>query len=422
MHGGRARCGNGGGRVSPSGSLVGDRSAACCARPACHSAECCAGLPTSTGRPREWARPELSADEPSKGATTSESDERRVLGAAELAANKRQPIRPTSLFGVPNRELAAERELTLESESDDKMGPRSAQQPVSLGPSFASELRQAQQQQQASQPNQLNQVGFQQQQQQQQSMNTTTSTNSAQTAISLSAGSNASTGSQQNQQASQRQSASSARASAGELSAADPQNPYPLYAPVTFFYLSQTVRPRSWCLAIVSNKYPLHSAHKPAAPPTPSKPPPPVSSGRRPQVSGPNRCVGVVFGGGKLMMVGRRPSQRWLAAAGSQVKRGACKFVVLSGVGGLRCRRGGHLSAPLPPTAIGGQEAAAPAAEAKSPARHNGASERNIDMFLPLPRLSPVARRPSMRHNGTTPARAAQSGARKSCASALDTS
>lgn len=51
--------------------------------------------------------------------------------------------------------------------------------------------------------------------------------------------------------------------SGGDLSqsqaANDPQNPYPLYAPITFFYLNQTARPRSWCLKIVSNKYPLHS-------------------------------------------------------------------------------------------------------------------------------------------------------------------
>ena len=41
----------------------------------------------------------------------------------------------------------------------------------------------------------------------------------------------------------------------------DPENPYPLYAPITFFYLNQTARPRSWCLAIVSNKYPNHHTH-----------------------------------------------------------------------------------------------------------------------------------------------------------------
>lgn len=47
------------------------------------------------------------------------------------------------------------------------------------------------------------------------------------------------------------------RASGGELSCAtDPQNPYPQYAPITFLYLRQNARPRSWCLEIVSNKYP----------------------------------------------------------------------------------------------------------------------------------------------------------------------
>lgn len=65
----------------------------------------------------------------------------------------------------------------------------------------------------------------------------------------------ASTMLQQQQQHNHRQDQ---RLSAGELSCnnGDPQNPYPQYAPVTFFYLKQTARPRSWCLAIVSNKYP----------------------------------------------------------------------------------------------------------------------------------------------------------------------
>lgn len=51
------------------------------------------------------------------------------------------------------------------------------------------------------------------------------------------------------------------RASAGELSCSrpDPQEPYPQYPPVTFFYLKQRSSPRRWCLAIVSNKYPAHS-------------------------------------------------------------------------------------------------------------------------------------------------------------------
>uniref|UniRef100_A0ACB8EKQ5 Voltage-dependent T-type calcium channel subunit alpha-1G n=1 Tax=Sphaerodactylus townsendi TaxID=933632 RepID=A0ACB8EKQ5_9SAUR len=34
--------------------------------------------------------------------------------------------------------------------------------------------------------------------------------------------------------------------------------PYPALAPVVFFYLSQHSRPRSWCLRMVCNPYPLH--------------------------------------------------------------------------------------------------------------------------------------------------------------------
>ena len=52
------------------------------------------------------------------------------------------------------------------------------------------------------------------------------------------------------------------RASGGELSCTvtgDQQDPYPQYAPVTFFYLKQTSVPRNWCLTIVSNKYPIQS-------------------------------------------------------------------------------------------------------------------------------------------------------------------
>lgn len=33
--------------------------------------------------------------------------------------------------------------------------------------------------------------------------------------------------------------------------------PYPALAPVVFFYLSQHTRPRSWCLRMVCNPYPL---------------------------------------------------------------------------------------------------------------------------------------------------------------------
>lgn len=85
-----------------------------------------------------------------------------------------------------------------------------------------------------------------------QSMNTTTSTTSAQTAVSMTDSSS------QVQQISGKRQQHSGGGSASDLSCVDPQNPYPLYAPITFFYLNQTARPRSWCLAIVSNKYPDH--------------------------------------------------------------------------------------------------------------------------------------------------------------------
>ncbi|KAF7265665.1 uncharacterized protein LOC143204144 [Rhynchophorus ferrugineus] len=37
----------------------------------------------------------------------------------------------------------------------------------------------------------------------------------------------------------------------------DPNLPYPGIAPVVLQYLSQTTRPRSWCLALISNPYPF---------------------------------------------------------------------------------------------------------------------------------------------------------------------
>nr|XP_023020399.1 voltage-dependent T-type calcium channel subunit alpha-1G-like [Leptinotarsa decemlineata] len=37
----------------------------------------------------------------------------------------------------------------------------------------------------------------------------------------------------------------------------DPNLPYPGIAPITLRYLSQTTRPRSWCLALISNPYPF---------------------------------------------------------------------------------------------------------------------------------------------------------------------
>uniref|UniRef100_A0A3Q3EJL3 Uncharacterized protein n=1 Tax=Kryptolebias marmoratus TaxID=37003 RepID=A0A3Q3EJL3_KRYMA len=35
--------------------------------------------------------------------------------------------------------------------------------------------------------------------------------------------------------------------------------PYPTLAPVVFFYMKQTTRPRSWCLKMVCNPYPFDS-------------------------------------------------------------------------------------------------------------------------------------------------------------------
>lgn len=35
------------------------------------------------------------------------------------------------------------------------------------------------------------------------------------------------------------------------------QQPYPALAPVVFFCIKQTTRPRSWCLRMVCNPYPL---------------------------------------------------------------------------------------------------------------------------------------------------------------------
>uniref|UniRef100_A0A3Q3VX18 Ion transport domain-containing protein n=1 Tax=Mola mola TaxID=94237 RepID=A0A3Q3VX18_MOLML len=44
----------------------------------------------------------------------------------------------------------------------------------------------------------------------------------------------------------------------GEPSASgDDSLPYPTLAPVVFFYMKQTTRPRSWCLKMVCNPYPL---------------------------------------------------------------------------------------------------------------------------------------------------------------------
>ncbi|CAB1429299.1 unnamed protein product [Pleuronectes platessa] len=42
-----------------------------------------------------------------------------------------------------------------------------------------------------------------------------------------------------------------------EASASGDELPYPTMAPVVFFYLKQTTRPRSWCLKMVANPYPF---------------------------------------------------------------------------------------------------------------------------------------------------------------------
>ncbi|KAJ8957409.1 hypothetical protein NQ318_004889, partial [Aromia moschata] len=39
----------------------------------------------------------------------------------------------------------------------------------------------------------------------------------------------------------------------------DPNLPYPGIAPIALRYLTQTTRPRSWCLALISNPYPFYT-------------------------------------------------------------------------------------------------------------------------------------------------------------------
>lgn len=43
----------------------------------------------------------------------------------------------------------------------------------------------------------------------------------------------------------------------GGAGTAEENLPYPTLAPVVFFYLKQSTRPRSWCLKMVCNPYPL---------------------------------------------------------------------------------------------------------------------------------------------------------------------
>lgn len=51
--------------------------------------------------------------------------------------------------------------------------------------------------------------------------------------------------------------------------------PYPALAPVVFFYLSQESRPRSWCLRLVCNPYPLQVLGGEVSPAATPPPPPP---------------------------------------------------------------------------------------------------------------------------------------------------
>lgn len=54
--------------------------------------------------------------------------------------------------------------------------------------------------------------------------------------------------------------------------------PYPALAPVVFFYLSQESRPRSWCLRLVCNPYPLQVLGGEVSPA--GSPPTPGAAGR----------------------------------------------------------------------------------------------------------------------------------------------
>lgn len=148
---------------------------------------------------------------------------RAETGDEGAAVSKRFAVRPTSLFGAEAQRVSAPVVAGSRQENSEARQQRSAQ-PI-------------------------------------QSINTTMSTNSNQTGISMTdsaapAGSNQQTRHQRHQYAT---GGSTTGDSTSAGLASDPQNPYPQYAPVSFFYLTQTARPRSWCLAVVSNKYPSHS-------------------------------------------------------------------------------------------------------------------------------------------------------------------
>ncbi|XP_061666712.1 voltage-dependent T-type calcium channel subunit alpha-1G-like [Syngnathoides biaculeatus] len=52
--------------------------------------------------------------------------------------------------------------------------------------------------------------------------------------------------------------------SAGDEASASGEEslPYPTLAPVVFFYMKQSTRPRSWCLKMVCNPYPFFKKNK----------------------------------------------------------------------------------------------------------------------------------------------------------------
>lgn len=169
-----------------------------------------------------------------------------MASEAKKPESKRLVTRPTSLF-------SSQRSETLRDFHQQKKQPPVNRLTQDIDQPAQSSLS----------PQQLANNRANQQKFISQSLNTTTSTNSAQTALSITdSSSQVQPGAGSRRQQRRQQQQHSGDGSAGDLSCVDPQNPYPLYAPITFFYLNQTARPRSWCLAIVSNKYPNHSQHK----------------------------------------------------------------------------------------------------------------------------------------------------------------
>lgn len=174
--------------------------------------------------------------------SASEMDEPGLKISADTALESGEPsskllaVRPTSLFGGQvSRLRGSAREISQASQSSFSSRHNSAR----MTPNQSNSISAMQQPVSASQEEHFSHHHHQ-------SINTTTSSNSQQTAISISESSNNNNNKHRQQDELEL-----------ELDQ-DPRNPYPLYAPITFFYLNQTARPRSWCLAIVSNKYPLH--------------------------------------------------------------------------------------------------------------------------------------------------------------------